>query len=71
MKSTMKRKMRAFDEPVYDSEWAENYGTTCYWSPCDIIDNSPWNEKEPYYEDGWEMALAAAMVLSMTRGSPA
>ena len=51
----MKRKMRAFDEPVYDSEWVENYGTTCYWSPCDVIDSSPWNEKEPYYEDGWDM----------------
>lgn len=51
----MKRKMRVFDEPVYDSEWVENYGTTCYWSPCDVIDNSPWNEKEPYYEDRWDM----------------
>lgn len=51
----MKRKMRAFDEPVYDSEWVEKYGTTCYWSPIDAIDCSPWNEKEPYYEDGWDM----------------
>lgn len=51
----MKRKMRAFDEPVYDSEWVENYGTTCYWSPTDVIANSPWNEKEPCYEDSWDM----------------
>lgn len=47
--------MKAYDEPVYDGEWISKYGTTCYWSPLELINNSPWNEKEPYYEDGWDI----------------
>ena len=49
------KKMVARDEPVYDGEWVDNYGTTTYWSPSDVIASTPWNEKEPYYEDGWDM----------------
>lgn len=45
--------MRAYDEPVYDGDWVKDNNTTTYWSPLDVIENSPWYEKEPFYEDSW------------------
>ena len=55
----MKKKMTAFDEPVYDGDWVMNYQTCTYWSPTDILERyTQWNEKEPYYEDGYDMTFS-------------
>jgi hypothetical protein len=44
----------AWDAPVFDGEWCETYGMTTYWSPCNIIENPPYYNKEPFYEDFWD-----------------
>lgn len=50
-----RRKTIGRDEPVFDGEWVDNYGTTTYWSPTDIIYNSPWFIHFPFYEDAFDV----------------
>lgn len=50
-----KRNVIAWDEPVFDGEWCINYGMMTYWSPSNIIESSPFFDKEPFYEETFEL----------------
>ena len=57
-----KRKTIGRDEPVFDGEWVYNYNTTTYWSPTDMISNSPWFCHYPFYEDSFDVVSGSNRV---------
>lgn len=50
----MKIRHAVWDAPVFDGEWCFDYGTTTYWSPFEMIDNSPYNQNGPLFEDAYD-----------------